>query len=48
MRSVAWLVCCLPLLACSPGSASAKKKPEDSSAINVLRYGIKKRAYGVN
>ena len=25
-----------------------KKKPQDSSSISVLRYGVKRRAYGVN
>ena len=26
----------------------AKKKPQESTSINVLRYGVKRRAYGVN
>lgn len=28
--------------------ADTKKKPQASTAINVLRYGVSKRAYGVN
>lgn len=29
-------------------SSASKKKPEETTAINVLRYGVKQRAYGVN